>query len=381
MAIHVEHVGVLERAREVSRLEDIITEDNEDIEAEMPKRGDYPAGKEARFLQATDEMSAALTQFMKKKIYEEQLANFLDGEEYVLEDQPIEKTDKVMEALKAATTHDYEVYSFAKKLFPDESDLVVVLRAILRKKQISENVRLNAEALLKKVNQETTKKFINSGINSALKAKLFGQALSLNPKLLRASYRQFLMAEDDAVDTYVEWIGSYGYQNRMLVTKFIKETLFSDINALDASCSSLEFGMFLNKLSQLLSLQSAEALFLKTLMNNPIIKKFISAEDYWIFFLISLIKFPETAEELLKNALVTLPADANYKDKTLLLKAIYSGCTNLPFSLFINNEQLLEIRECCKQAIKVTFAAEIFDTQNSNKKQNKKLWKKVMFNV
>ncbi|WP_419876608.1 YopN/LcrE/InvE/MxiC type III secretion system gatekeeper [Escherichia coli] len=381
MAIHVEHVGVLERAREVSRLEDIITEDNEDIEAEMPKMGDDPAGKEARFLQATDEMSAALTQFMKKKIYEEQLANFLDGEEYVLEDQPIEKTDKVMEALKAATTHDYEVYSFAKKLFPDESDLVVVLRAILRKKQISENVRLNAEALLKKVNQETTKKFINSGINSALKAKLFGQALSLNPKLLRASYRQFLMAEDDAVDTYVEWIGSYGYQNRMLVTKFIKETLFSDINALDASCSSLEFGMFLNKLSQLLSLQSAEALFLKTLMNNPIIKKFISAEDYWIFFLISLIKFSETAEELLKNALVTLPADANYKDKTLLLKAIYSGCTNLPFSLFINNEQLLEIRECCKQAIKVTFAAELFDTQNSNKKQNKKPWKKVMFNV
>lgn len=381
MAIHVEHVGVLERAREVSRLEDIITEDNEDIEAEMPKMGDDPAGKEARFLQATDEMSAALTQFMKKKIYEEQLANFLDGEEYVLEDQPIEKTDKVMEALKAATTHDYEVYSFAKKLFPDESDLVVVLRAILRKKQISENVRLNAEALLKKVNQETTKKFINSGINSALKAKLFGQALSLNPKLLRASYRQFLMAEDDAVDTYVEWIGSYGYQNRMLVTKFIKETLFSDINALDASCSSLEFGMFLNKLSQLLSLQSAEALFLKTLMNNPIINKFISAEDYWIFFLISLIKFPETVEELLKNALVTLPADANYKDKTLLLKAIYSGCTNLPFSLFINNEQLLEIRECCKQAIKVTFAAELFDTQNSNKKQNKKPWKKVMFNV
>ena len=381
MAIHVEHVGVLERAREVSRLEDIITEDNEDIEAEMPKMGDDPAGKEARFLQATDEMSAALTQFMKKKIYEEQLANFLDGEEYVLEDQPIEKTDKVMEALKAATTHDYEVYSFAKKLFPDESDLVVVLRAILRKKQISENVRLNAETLLKKVNQETTKKFINSGINSALKAKLFGQALSLNPKLLRASYRQFLMAEDDAVDTYVEWIGSYGYQNRMLVTKFIKETLFSDINALDASCSSLEFGMFLNKLSQLLSLQSAEALFLKTLMNNPIINKFISAEDYWIFFLISLIKFPETVEELLKNALVTLPADANYKDKTLLLKAIYSGCTNLPFSLFINNEQLLEIRECCKQAIKVTFAAELFDTQNSNKKQNKKPWKKVMFNV
>ena len=337
MAIHVEHVGVLERAREVSRLEDIITEDNEDIEAEMPKMGDDPAGKEARFLQATDEMSAALTQFMKKKIYEEQLANFLDGEEYVLEDQPIEKTDKVMEALKAATTHDYEVYSFAKKLFPDESDLVVVLRAILRKKQISENVRLNAEALLKKVNQETTKKFINSGINSALKAKLFGQALSLNPKLLRASYRQFLMAEDDAVDTYVEWIGSYGYQNRMLVTKFIKETLFSDIHALDASCSSLEFGMFLNKLSQLLSLQSAEALFLKTLMNNPIINKFIIAEDYWIFFLISLIEFPEAADELLKNALVTRPADANYKDKTLLLKAIYSGFTNLPFSLFINN--------------------------------------------
>lgn len=51
---------------------------------------------------------------MKKKIYEEQLANFLDGEEYVLEDQPIEKTDKVMEALKAATTHDYECIALLK---------------------------------------------------------------------------------------------------------------------------------------------------------------------------------------------------------------------------------------------------------------------------
>ncbi|EHV20002.1 putative secreted domain protein [Escherichia coli DEC4F] len=100
MAIHVEHVGVLERAREVSRLEDIITEDNEDIEAEMPKMRDDPAGKEARFLQATDEMSAALTQFMKKKIYEEQLANFLDGEEYVLEDQPIEKPTKLWRRLR-----------------------------------------------------------------------------------------------------------------------------------------------------------------------------------------------------------------------------------------------------------------------------------------
>ncbi|EEW4124848.1 effector protein, partial [Escherichia coli] len=31
--------------------------------------------------------------------------------------------------------------------------------------------------------------------------------------------------------------------------------------------------------------------------------------------------------------------------------------------------------------IKVTFAAELFDTQNCNKKQNKKPWEKVMFNV
>lgn len=75
-----------------------------------------------------------------------------------------------------------------------------------------------------------------------------------------------------------------GYQNRSMVTKFIKESLFSDINALDASCSSLEFGLFLNKLAKLLSLQSAENLFLKTIMNNALVQKAIAAEDYWIFF-------------------------------------------------------------------------------------------------
>ncbi|HEB1786659.1 TPA: YopN/LcrE/InvE/MxiC type III secretion system gatekeeper [Escherichia albertii] len=381
MATLIEHVGVLERSREVSRLENIVAEDSEEIEAEMFKVGDDPAGKEARFFQATDEMSAALTQFMKKKVHEEQLAHFLDGEEYILEDHAVEKTDKVMEALKTAATHEHELYAFAKKLFPDESDLVIVLRGILRKKQISERARLNAEALLKKVNEETTKKFINSGINSALKAKLFGKTLSLNPKLLRTSYRQFLMAEEDAIDTYVEWIGSYGYQNRSMVTKFIKESLFSDINALDASCSSLEFGLFLNKLAKLLSLQSAENLFLKTIMNNALVQKAIAAEDYWIFFLISLIKFPETAEELMQNALAALPIDTRFKERTSLLKTIYSGCNNLPFSLFINNEQLLEIRECCKKMIKETFNVELFETYRDKNINNKKSWKKVMFNV
>lgn len=100
MAIHVEHVGVLERAREVSRLEDIITEDNEDIEAEMPKMGDDPAGKEARFLQATDEMSAALTQFMKKKSTKKPTGQLSGRRRICLEDQPIEKPIKSWRRLR-----------------------------------------------------------------------------------------------------------------------------------------------------------------------------------------------------------------------------------------------------------------------------------------
>ncbi len=117
MAIHVEHVGVLERAREVSRLEDIITEDNEDIEAEMPKMGDDPAGKEARFLQATDEMSAALTQFMKKKSTKNNCTNFLDGEEYVLEDQPIEKPIKSWRRLRQQLPMTMKCIALLKNYF------------------------------------------------------------------------------------------------------------------------------------------------------------------------------------------------------------------------------------------------------------------------
>lgn len=151
MATHIEHVGVLERSREVSRLENIVAEDSEEIEAEMFKVGDDPAGKEARFFQATDEMSAALTQFMKKKVHEEQLAHFLDGEEYILEDHAVEKTDKVMEALKTAATHEHELYAFAKKLFPDESDLVIVLRGILRKKKFQREQGSTLKLYLKKL--------------------------------------------------------------------------------------------------------------------------------------------------------------------------------------------------------------------------------------
>ncbi len=47
----------------------------------------------------------------------------------------------------------------------------------------------------------------------------------------------------------------------------------------------------------------------------------------------------------------------------------------------MNNEEISEEAQHEMAAVKVTFAAELFDTQNSNKKQNKKPWKKVMFNV
>lgn len=363
-----EQISGHQRQKTYTRNETAPTDYN--VDAEIENNGeDTPAAEQWRFLQSTDEMSAAVTQFYNRRLYEKRLSELSGSYDYVLEEDALDKADKIFEALQNSKSTHRELMDLARELFPDESDLIIVLREFLRQKSISEIIRKKVQALLKEVESNTDQKFLKSGVNCALKARIFGKKLEVNPRLLRASYRSFLLSNSSAVEIYIDWISNFGHQKRDSILAFIEGSLLGDINSLDASCSSVEFGLFLNKLCQLQSLRAAEQLFVRYVTENKVVKNFKCNEETWLIFLLSVLQSPESVGQFLKETvgkhLLMIPG----KEKAMFLLALYQGCKNIPASLFEDATSLQDILDYFRAALSRVYHSELFS--HSHKKDPK----------
>lgn len=355
-----EHVSNLPRHKTYTKNETAPTDYNVDADIENVE-DDTPAAEQWRFLQSTDEMSAAVTQFYNRRLYEKRLSELSGNYDYVLEEEVVDKADRIFEALQNAKSTHRELMDLARELFPDESDLIIVLREFLRQKRISEIIRQKVQALLKEVESTTDQKFLKSGVNCALKARIFGKKLDVNPMLLRASYRSFLLSDESPVETYIDWISNFGYQKRDSILAFIEGSLLADINALDASCSSVEFGLFLKKLCQLQSLRAAELLFVRYVTENKVVKKHLCNEETWLVFLLSLLQSPESVGQLLKEAAGKHLLMITAKEKAMFLLTLYQGCKNIPDSLFEEAASLHDVLGYFRTVLSKVYHAELFN--------------------
>ncbi|KVT72969.1 YopN/LcrE/InvE/MxiC type III secretion system gatekeeper [Burkholderia ubonensis] len=310
-----------------------------------------PAAEVERFVQSVDEMAAALTQFRNRRDYDKKLGHLADSFERVLDEEAQPKAQQIIQVAKAHGISVEELLRQARALFPDDSDLVLVLRELLRRRQMEEVVRKRLQALLKQVEDQAEPKSLKAGINCALKARLFGKALQLSPGLLRASYRQFLQSEAREVDVYSDWIGSYGYQRRATVLDFMEGALLADINSQDASCSRLEFGYLLGRLGQLKLLRSSDAVFVGGLLANENVCEFNGSEADWLLFLLSLLQSPQELDALLADVAGRSALLSRHNEHSILLQALYRACKALSPALFIDarwQDALLE--ELCHMA-------------------------------
>ena len=280
-----------------------------------------PAAEVQRFAQSTDEMSAALTQFRNRRDYDKKLGHLADSFERVLDEEAQPKAQQIVHVAKSHGVSAEELLRQVRSLFPDDSDLVLVLRELLRRRQLDEVVRKRLQALLKQVEEQAEPKPLKAGINCALKARLFGKALSLSPGLLRASYRQFLESEAAEAEIYADWVGSYGYQRRAVVLDFIEGALLADIDSLDASCSRLEFGNLLGRLGQLKLLRSADALFVGRMLANPLVCAFNPNEADWLLFMLSLLQQPQQLDGLLAETVGDTALLSRHSEHSSLLQA------------------------------------------------------------
>lgn len=299
-----------------------------------------PAALLQRFSNATDEMSAAMAQFRSRRDYEKKSGAAGEGSfDQVLDEEVQPKFDKLVKILKGAEGSNIEnLLRHARSLFPDESDLVLVLREMLRRRDLDEVVRKRLKKLLSQVEKEADPKRLKAGINVALKARLFGKTLMMSPAIMRESYRGFLASDEHEIDLYQEWISTYGLEKRGIVVNFMEDAVLADIDSADPSCSYIEFGYLLGRLGQVKIIRSCDVLFVQKMLSDNFIREFNHDEAAWLCFMFDILQNPYK----LGDHLVVLLGDylRFYKknEQAKLLQIIYANCKEIPYEAFLSKK-------------------------------------------
>ncbi|PMY35960.1 YopN family type III secretion system gatekeeper subunit [Pseudomonas sp. GW456-L14] len=330
--------------------------------AEVPDDDATPAASVQRFVENSDEMAASLrSQFRRRGDFGSKFEGLAESFERVLDEDVIPKARQIQSLAKLAERSIEWLLAQARGLFPDDSDLVLVLRELLRAKVMAEATRQRLEALLQQVLAQSPPKRLKAGINSALKAKMFGKALALRAALLRDTYRSFLESEGGPVESYEDWVAIYGYQHRSSVLEFIEAALLTDIDAQDPSCSRDEFGQLLKKLGDLKRLRSVDAMFVRRLLGDQLVCRHNASEPDWLVFLLGLLQFPDELEQLLSGVLGERLLLVEHHERAQLLQLLRLICLALPLELFGDDEALERIAGQFTDLADLVFARETIE--------------------
>ncbi|HEY0210485.1 type III secretion system gatekeeper subunit SctW [Acerihabitans sp.] len=279
--------------------------------------------------------SSAAAQFASRRQYEKYERDTEMNFARILDDDVVPKVDQLLRMLKDGNLFQKNLFlQYARSLFPDDSDLVMVLRELLRRRRLDETVGKALSELLADVEAQADSRLLNAGINCALKARLFGQAhLELNPAMLRGSYRLFLQQDRRALEDYQEWIACYGHRYRSVITAFIEAALMADVYAVTPSSPSV-YGDFIGKLCQLRLIRSGDDLFMKKLLSNKLIVGLNKSEQDWLIFLFLLLQFPEDIDEHLHHLMGSSFLLLDHHERSAILQQLFRLCKELPLELF-----------------------------------------------
>jgi type III secretion protein W len=163
------------------------------------------------------------------------------------------------------------------------------------------------------------------------------------------------------VDCYEDWIAVYGYQHRGSVLAFIEAALLTDIDAVDPSCSRIEFGELLRKLGELKRLRSADAAFIQRLLNDELIRRHNASEPDWLVFLLGLLKYPDELDQLLSGVFGESLLLTMHRERSALLQVVRLVALSLPVELLPDDEALLRVAERFTRLADIAFVHETIE--------------------
>ncbi|EHL5992585.1 type III secretion system gatekeeper subunit SctW [Escherichia coli] len=300
-----------------------------------------PGAEVQRFIQSTDEMSAVMAQFRHRRDYEKKADSLADSFERVLDDDVLPKARQILQIIRSQNVSAEKLLSYIREFFSDDSDLVLVLRELLKRHAADPVVEKRLSSVLQEAQAQAEPRQLKAGINCALKARLFGKTLMLRPGLLRATYRQFIRSHEPESELYADWISSYGYRRRYAILDYIEEALLADISARVASSSCSEFGYLLGRLSQIKRLRSADILFVRRLAECLSGSQPAEDEALWVLLMLALLQHPEEVDAILTETVGQKMWLLDAREQSIFLQALYMACKSLPASLFDEEQNVV----------------------------------------
>lgn len=256
---------------------------------------------------------------------------------YIAEEGADKKLDKVMMLFRKSGRSLQELLSYLRKVFPDESDLVMVLRELLRKKKLGAQLDAGIENEINRLLEGENGKQIRAGINIALQAKTFAKLLSLDASTLRNLYRSFISLDLEPIYFFKMWLEEYDIKKCIIILSFLTQSLICDMQSLMPSCSqSLEFGYFLERVNKLRDLCSFIEINIDKIDTQELKNTITDKQLYQLIF--HGMTFPEEMEKyllsLLKNEWINYLVNIKMK----LLQGIKTIFNNYPESLYLSDE-------------------------------------------
>lgn len=288
-----------------------------------------------QLIEISDDMSMVATLFSQRFGQSlDKKANRGQSTLYIAEEGADKKLDKVMMLFRKSGRSLQELLSYLRKMFPDESDLVMVLRELLRKKKLGAQLDAGIENEINRLLEGENGKQIRAGINIALQAKTFAKLLSLNAQTLRNLYRSFINLDFEPIYFFKMWIEEYDIKQCTIILSFLTQSLICDMQSLMPSCSqSSEFGYFLDRVNKLRSLCS----FIEINIEKQDLKNTITDKElYQLVF--HGMTFPEEMEKYLISLLENKWMNYLVNIKMKILQGIKTIFNNYPESLYLSYE-------------------------------------------
>ena len=256
---------------------------------------------------------------------------------YIAEEGADKKLDKVMMLFRKSGRSLQELLSYLRKMFPDESDLVMVLRELLRKKKLGAQLDAGIENEINRLLEGENGKQIRAGINIALQAKTFAKLLSLNAPTLRNLYRSFISLDLEPIYFFKMWLEEYDIKQCILILSFLTQSLICDMQSLMPSYfQSLEFGYFLERVNKLRALCSFIEINIDKLDTQDLKNTITEKELYQLVFY--GMTFPEEMKKYLVSLLENEWVNYLVNIKMRLLQGIKTIFNNYPQSLYLSDE-------------------------------------------
>ncbi len=266
--------------------------------------------------------------------------------DHVLEPKGPEKASALRLQLQQQASHGIAALrTLVMQLFPDASDAVAVLKALMSEAELSEIRETLAELHDELIGQpDADGRGVRAGLNIALKARLHAPPLQATAVQLRHTYREFL-AGGEPLDAYEQWIEVYGFERRTQVVAFIEQALAADMYALDPSCTRIEFGMLLQRVRQLTTLRSADTLLISHCWHPALMSRIGVDQPMLLGALLRMIRHGGGLAELIAGMFGGMRFALDMREKRLFAHGIRRFLKALPHGLWQDAGLQLQVED------------------------------------